>query len=277
MSSLVQATESWASWPSGKNWRGPVLEELKAGAQLGGTGAWGSNPVSLTYLVADLFLTGAHDELVALAALLRERSSIHGPMTVARAVLEGSIRAWWILDPLIPVRQRVARAMTERLYDMWHESRVGRELGQQTAADGRTQQILENAEFRGFEVLPGNDRRPPAIEEPWKSNTALVRMLFADSSPESQQGRAVYYDLSAVAHGRIAGIIPGLEAKGLSDDPKGFASSVKGAAVAAIVASFAYERARRRQYDRYGWDLAAWDENAKMTMLSLVSILAEIG
>ena len=55
---------------------------------------------------AAMVLGGAHDHVIGLENLLAAQSSVYAPHTVARAVLEGAARAWWLLDPAIDGRER---------------------------------------------------------------------------------------------------------------------------------------------------------------------------
>jgi len=49
---------------------------------------------------------------------------MYAPHTVARALLEGATRAWWLLDPTIDGRERVCRVLTERLASLHEAAKV---------------------------------------------------------------------------------------------------------------------------------------------------------
>ncbi len=67
---------------------------------------------------ADLFLFHASDHLVALGRLLQNGPTAFATTAVGRAGTEGASIAWWLLDPDITWRIRVARNLALRLHSL---------------------------------------------------------------------------------------------------------------------------------------------------------------
>ena len=90
----------------------PATQELMAEATL--RGEWGEDPVGQVLAHVQTLSLIAQDQTVGLLALFRAGSP-YAPITISRAPTEAFSRAWWLLDPAIDARARVARGMNERL------------------------------------------------------------------------------------------------------------------------------------------------------------------
>lgn len=104
----------------------------------GPAGAWPRVVVKTAYSVAELYLLAAMDHLGSLAVLIMPPTPLFGWAVAARSSIEASARAWWLLDPALSVRQRVARSITERLYSVLERDKLARSFGMTTTDIGTT-------------------------------------------------------------------------------------------------------------------------------------------
>lgn len=133
-----------------------------------------------TLSCAAMVLGGAHDHVIGLENLLAAQSSTYAPHTVARALLEGAARAWWLLDPAIDGRERACRGFTERLASLHEAAKIERVatggIGQATTA--RIHHVADLARHHGLQVLNDDRGRPAAVGAPRLSATVLVARLL---------------------------------------------------------------------------------------------------
>jgi ribonuclease HI len=221
-------------------------------------GDWSAKPVYDAYAMAASALFGAEDHLDALTRILKDPTPRVATATLVRGVLEASGRAWWLLDPGIGARLRVARSMTERLFNLGERMKIEADIGKQTIeAERRIEKIVSSARHKGFRVLPG---KPEAIEERRPGNTELSAMLLSGS--EEKFGRVAYRYLSAVAHANQSGIMAGLNRErdpqsvhdfiGVPDISPSAIEPLVAMAAIAFVASF------DRQVKLFGWEARTW-------------------
>jgi hypothetical protein len=99
--------------PRSEAWR-----EFYTSSETGPGGTWGPETARVAYSVGALGVMAAAQNLIALGQLLRPRQEVaaYGFEVITRAILEASARAWWIYEPSIGVRVRVARAKTVELH-----------------------------------------------------------------------------------------------------------------------------------------------------------------
>ena len=88
----------------------------RANNEMGPAGKWGDEPVHTAMSLASLKLTAAKDHILSLHKQLEPPHTLYGLAVVARASVEASAKAFWLLDPNISVRVRVARSLGEQLY-----------------------------------------------------------------------------------------------------------------------------------------------------------------
>jgi hypothetical protein len=153
----------------------PAAREIDGGGRL-------EDAVKDGLSIAAMILGGAQDHLVGLACLLAAESSVYAPRTVARGLLEGAARAWWLLDPAIDARERVARTLTERLYSLLEQAKAERAATKGTgqAAQARIDYLIDLAERRyGFVVLRDQKQRPLAVGAARPTSTELVGRLVS--------------------------------------------------------------------------------------------------
>ncbi len=90
--------------------------EMHRNGIVGPDGPWRPSEVETAFtLAAAVFIGAAGQYLMALSQLLaQEEMALFGFQAVARPLAESAAHAWWLLDPGIGARERVARTATER-------------------------------------------------------------------------------------------------------------------------------------------------------------------
>jgi hypothetical protein len=122
----IDARADWRPAPGS-----PAEQELRSQTTLADD--WSASPVEAVYSIARLIRHGAEDHLLAverqLAAPVLLRTAVE---TLVRTAVDASARAWWLLDPDIDMRTRVARGMTERLFALHQDRKVHAKAGHST-------------------------------------------------------------------------------------------------------------------------------------------------
>jgi hypothetical protein len=221
--------------------------------------AWGMNVVQVAVNQAVASMAAADDQLIAMQQVLQEPLTTFGITTLARGVVEASCRGWWLLDPSVDVRTRVARSMTLRLETLWRNSAIEDNLDLPRTSAARIEEILAVAPEKNFKVIAQGKRTPPAIEQalPWSAR------LYEAILGNKELGYGIWADFAAVAHGQVGGIMQRLE---IMDRPNNPAPDVRWATVdplramgpALCAAMLAHFQAFGRELELHGWEQAAW-------------------
>jgi len=226
-----------------------VVEQ--ANTETGPAGKWGDVPPHTALSLAKLKLTASADHIASLHKLLQPPLTLFGLPVMARASLEASAKAFWVLDPALSVRQRVARELGDRavsaeegrkafvlLIDEWKDPDPEAAVAQEAADLG---------------VIP---TKPPFM-------TTLVGEVLADHMESAARGEGLYKYLCAMAHTTNYATLQHFEEIGPSQDER--SQLVKGrlglegvwGAVAATLAG--HTSAVERMLDYLGRDKWAWD------------------
>jgi hypothetical protein len=80
-----------------------------ANTEYGPRGPWGENPVRTLFAGGAMYLHTILDCVRAIAATLALDTTPYVTETLARAAMEAGAVLWWLLEPGIAVRRRVAR------------------------------------------------------------------------------------------------------------------------------------------------------------------------
>jgi hypothetical protein len=250
-------------YPDRKPAQGSPLEQELALATEAGLDepetAWGINVIQTAVNQAVASLAAADDQLIGMQHVLREPLTTFGITTLARGVIEASARAWWLLDPSVDVRTRVARSMTSRLETLWYNRRVEEKLDLPRTCTARIEEILAIAPTKGFNAIAERRNAPPAIEEalPWAAR------LYEEILGSKELGYGVWADFAAVAHGQAGGIVQRLEVVDRTMDPVpgiqwARANPLKTMGPALGAAMLAHFQAFGRELALYGWDQRTW-------------------
>lgn len=221
-------------------------------------GAWSDEPVADLLALVSLQMTSAAEHLEGVARVLGDEPMVFVPASVARGVVEAAGRSWWLLDPDLTLDQRVHRALTERLYGIWENSKYPEEVRGREAWDRKIARILGEAERREVPFVTGTDRRAPYVgAERRPASTWLTQQLF-----DSEEIGAVFYrHLSAIAHATTSlaqGVDPDLEEHELAPAATHLVVRADSVILLAFGASWAFSSAFDRLIGFYGWDTVPW-------------------
>lgn len=89
-------------------WQSEAARECRNG-ETGPSGAWGEHTVRTVYAGAALYLDTILRCIQAMAGALTAQSTPYVMNALARAAMEAGAQLWWLLQPDIGVRRRVAR------------------------------------------------------------------------------------------------------------------------------------------------------------------------
>jgi hypothetical protein len=233
-------------------------EAAAAGLDEPGT-AWGTNVVQVAVNQAVASQVAADDQLICMQHVLQEPLTTFGITTLARGVIEASSRAWWLLDPSVDVRTRVARSMTLRLDTLLRNRQLEEKLDLPRTSASRIDEILAVAPTKNYAVLPERRRTPPAIEELLPFSARLYEAILGSK----ELGYGVWADFAAVAHGQAGGIVQRLDVVDRPTDPASDvqwarANPLKALGPALGAAMLAHFQAFSRELALHGWNQSAW-------------------
>ena len=156
----------------------------------------------------------ATQTLFALSQLIRPDQQIaaFGFEIMARSVLEASARAWWIYDPSIDVRTRVARAKSVELYSVDEGLKTERAATDDTAHfSEQRDRIIREADALGLAHMCSKDgdllgfegqRRPDA--------TSIIENMLTVLLGQRPAAKLAFRLYSAVDHGTVYAVIRSL-------------------------------------------------------------------
>jgi hypothetical protein len=180
----------------------------QATSEEGPGGPWTDEPSHTAFSVVNLKLMAAKDHLLSLRKLLEPPITLFGPMTMARASIEASAAAYWLLDPAIPVRQRVARSLGDRLDSAEERANAFRLFIDGWSDDGAGDSIRVEASELGVKV-----QKPPTL-------TQLVGEVMTEHMPSLERGKGLYKFMSAISHGTDYAVLHHFREVGPADDPR---------------------------------------------------------
>jgi hypothetical protein len=269
LAALFQASDElrdqWGSLPAPNS---PAMAELADVAQFEANSPWG-DPVQDAHNIGQLLLFAMGDCVEALVALLSplRPTPVYAHVVLARAALEQASRAWWLFEPGIALRLRVARVMNERIFGIAQQDPLPISQQDRMTASQRLNDLLAAAEGLGFEIV--TSRRPNVgyLEEMRPGQTQLVKALLGAPDGDASLGALVYGLFSAVAHGTTFGLMSSVRA---AQNPAG-APGVQWGAVytdsgdvihvlAAVI--LGTREALGRRNDLFGWKSDSWSAGA---------------
>lgn len=194
----------------------PVMAELAAEADW--VGGWADEPMGYSHSLATLRLTVAEDHIRSIGKLLAsDPPSVFSHMILARSILELTARTWWVDEPAIGHKARVARAMTERVYNFRQQMDLpGADVigddgtSVQTRAQAKIGAIIGEAQARGIQVSPAGMRIADQ-ERPGSTKAVQDYVLLVAGE---DVGRQVYSIYSAIEHGTIYGLFQNVQPAG---------------------------------------------------------------
>jgi hypothetical protein len=199
-------------------------------------------------------LLSAQDHMHALAYTLAEPDTgLWSSVTLVRAVLEASVRAWWAYDPAQTVETHVSRMVNlslAALEDLFPDPDAADHVNPVTTALA--------ARLRLPVRPPKGGRRMTLVGRGPPKTSDLMDDFFG-----AGQGAAVWASLSRTAHALPHGLTEGLFT--VSQEGPG-SRLVKGEEAhrrAAVLATYplrTFNLAMERQHHFWGWPSEAWDE-----------------
>jgi hypothetical protein len=109
---LLDTCDDVMRWVPPPQWE-PAWQSEAAGecanTERGPSGPWGEETVRTVYAGGALYLDTILRALWAMADTLTPQTTAYVLNTLARAAMEAGAQLWWLLEPGIGVRQRVAR------------------------------------------------------------------------------------------------------------------------------------------------------------------------
>ena len=230
-----------------------------------------------TLSFAAIMLGGAHDHVIGLENLLAAQSSMYSPHTVARALLEGAARAWWLLDPTIDGRERACRVLTERLVSLHEAAKIERVAtgGAGQATTARINHVTDLARRDNLQVLSDDRGRPVAVGAQRLSATVLVARLLAGRDGDKAFGEVAFRAWSGATHGMLWSLTASLDPQ---PDPTGRHELIAHRRMTldaveqlTTIAAMAFGEAFNREVEVYGWDRRDWDAYVRQALVDLRS------
>ena len=208
---IEQAAETAAKYLDAPVWEpSPGSEGAAevANAETGPAGSWGESPVRTAHALTHALMDAALAHLRALALLYVDSPPEMAPTTIARSVMETAATAWWIMEPGIGTRSRVARVTSERLRSALEAAKaIGNLPPTVNPADysETEQQVHQYATDLGLTAAAGDVRINGQVR---RNSTDLISLLFeTETELNRSQARLVYPVYSGVAHGLLYGIM----------------------------------------------------------------------
>lgn len=178
---IEQAAETAAKYLDAPVWEpSPGSEGAAevANAETGPAGSWGESPVRTAHALTHALMDAALAHLRALALLYVDSPPEMAPTTIARSVMETAATAWWIMEPGIGTRSRVARVTSERLRSALEAAKaIGNLPPTVNPADysETEQQVHQYATDLGLTAAAGDVRINGQVR---RNSTDLISLLF---------------------------------------------------------------------------------------------------
>ena len=261
---IEQAAETAAKYLDAPVWDpspGSEAAAEVANAEAGPAGPWGVSPVRTAHALTHALMDAALAHLRALTLLYVDSPPEMAPTTIARSVMETAATAWWIMEPGIGVRSRVARVTSERLRSALEAAKaIGNLPPTVNPADysETEQQVRRYATDLGLTAAAGDVRIDGQVR---RNSTDLISLLFeTETELNRTQARLVYPVYSGVAHGLLYGIMQFLRPLDVNGeirlvwqtDPH-IIDAVVSYTLAVLIA------AMDRVLAVMGWDATTWD------------------
>lgn len=153
--------------------------------------------VANAYSQSGMQLLMACDQVMGLSrALTAEPMLTIAPWTCARAILELTAVASWLVDPSIGAKERASRSYSLRFEGLWQQKQFAAATGGDTAAlVSGIERLVTEGEAIGLLRLNDTKGRLSGIGEHFKPFTALTKLMLNEE--------ANYRLFSAMTHGHL--------------------------------------------------------------------------
>jgi hypothetical protein len=255
---LLDVTESaWKQHHQCDRGPGSAVERELANTELTlGGQQWGPDPVLSAYEYCRQQLLVAYEHVVAGAHLLLAGWSGDAHATLARAALDASARAWWVAEPELTVRQRVARSYADRIHGLLEASEAVESLSSTEGIADTGRQVSEiSAEAKALGLEPHSRRGGPPAPARRPSGSAMVGDLLSGARelPDTGPAMAVVYAAAiSVAPWVLVGSAAALTDIDAAGDRPLHQANPDNARAFSGVATLAYLATARRYTDLHG-------------------------
>ena len=163
--------------------------------------AWGEGPVRTVFARAQMAMKATIEHARAMATLIDPNRPALTQEALTRAALESSSVGWWLLEPGLGARRRVARMQLLRRNSAREYERTLDAISEDvTTAGGETIQVVEDYSV-GLGLAAFTDKGKECEGEKRRSYTERAKLLT------NQFGLEGAYEIySSVAHGELAGL-----------------------------------------------------------------------
>lgn len=265
----------------------PAVLELAEEPEWARAGVWGLYPVRQAHRLPVLFLAYAENAWRGLDHLLEFRpTSRVAVAATTRAGIEHASRSWWLQDPDLDVRGRVARHMNERISGLLDMGKLPDHVQEQLIVEGlwRDEEAAGDWRERLDEIRSvADDLRLPVVKNTWlleerPGHRALVRQLFDWSNFDL--GATVYSYYSSISHPSTMGVASGtVFNEPESTDPVGAISASPEFVFHLLVgAALSYLAASDRLVllmEWEGWEWEGWQRHARQQVAEAIEARQE--
>ena len=221
-------------------------------------GPWPPKALDTAFTLAGAIFIGAAGEyLMSLSQVFSTPMALYGFQVLTRSLVEASARAWWLLEPTIDPRERVARAAVERLFSLNEVEKVER------AADRGPEEHFERSmnlrvQLAQLGLAEDFDKKGHLIGYEGVRRIESTRLVTAFlTSLGLRNGELVYRTLSGVSHSALYAVlqykdvelVPGADRAALNSN-----LPVEAVVNAAVLATSSYLGTVTRHAQIYGRD-----------------------
>jgi hypothetical protein len=245
---------------------------------VGPKGPWPPQALDNAFTLAGaIFIGAAGQYLMGLSQLVTSPMALYGFQVVTRSLVESASHAWWVLDPQIEARERVARAAVERWYSVQELGKVERVSGREVLErDDRALNLRVQLAKLGLEEDVNNRGRLIGWEGVRQPEATRVVTRFL-SELGLRNGEFWYRTLSGVSHSTLYAVLQYQEASRNPHDERATMSpNLPLAAVvnAAALGTSSYLGVVARHAYLYGRD---WEAVDRMRFRTVGSIFQAAG
>lgn len=240
------------------------------------------SPLHWGYVAAHLRIVAAIDYLESLNALLQQwPPHPWGPVPLARAAIESSARARWLLDAELSRRERALRMIAERLNEELWKVRVAKRPGMKTA-DHLQKSVLavaDLAEELGVKVNRRSESGWPKsiAESPYpKLDEIIPAVLPAD---DVHVATSAWRGYAGVSHGSPLGVMNAIDVVTADDGSLNWDAQVRVEASETATLAVGAAYALLAAFDPYvsvaGWSSSHWRHELSSVVNMCTQVLHE--
>jgi hypothetical protein len=176
--------------------------------------AWHPRLVTSINALIHMGVTVLAEQALAISRLITDPTigahGIFGVEACARSAIENGAKAWWLIDPAIGPRTRMARYWSEQLYSARAAETLATEMGWTTPVNemgysASTEMVRRSCHELGLTIT--GKKRSPFVDGVGRSTITEMVTDVVSATVFDQSGPMVYRLLSATNHGTLYGIM----------------------------------------------------------------------